>query len=776
MNRVHSRRARNTLSTIFALVAILLVTLATASFAQPVDAASQPTATPGVTPALPPGGVQADVTNPTDQPLVASSKPSPPTATRLTMRPIDWVVLAIPVAIVAAVAVKTRKYVRSVADFMAANRCAGRYLVATAQGEATYGATSVIAQFELFLIAGFTFGWWLQFNNIVWLFILLSGFIIYRYRESRVMTLAQFFEIRYSKAFRVFAGVLAFASGVLAYGIYPAVGARFFIYFCGFPDTIPGTEIQTFVPLMAVLMLPGLLLTTLGGQLTLMVVDCLEGIISLVFYLCVAATLMWLFTWADISHAMTTYTPPNQSLFNPFNSEKNTEFGFWYVMIAIFVAAYGWQSSQVGHGFRSAAINAHEQKMGAILGPWRNEVRTLMLVVLSICVFTFLHHPNYAVGAAATNDSLTNLSPAIAKQMQSPAALGHMLPPVIRGMFAAIMLFALVATDCSMMHSWGTIFVQDIVVPLRKRPLETHQHVNLLRFAVFGVAVFAFMFSWLVPLTQYINMFLAIVGAAFAGAGACIIGGFYWKKGTTAAAWAAMVGAALVSMSGAALTRTWANITYPWLTEHAPGFLSGLDSALRGISKVIPNLGWKVAPDAFFWNGQWIGFFAVVVAIAAYVITTYLTYRTPFDLDRMLHRGQYAIAGENKVVESATKRRKVDFNLLVGITPEFTRTDKAISMSLFGYRIFWFVVFLIVTIWNLVPGWRWSEQTWSSYWHYTAIWLPFALATVLVVWFTYGGLKDIRMLFVRLRSADRNVLDDGTVVGHHNLEDEAKRH
>ena len=79
--------------------------------------------------------------------------------------------------------------------FMAANRCAGRYLVATAQGEASYGAANVIAQFELFLIAGFTFGWWLQFNNIVWLFILLSGFIIYRYRESRVMTLAQFFEV-----------------------------------------------------------------------------------------------------------------------------------------------------------------------------------------------------------------------------------------------------------------------------------------------------------------------------------------------------------------------------------------------------------------------------------------------------------------------------------------------------------------------------------------------------------------------------------------------------
>ena len=49
--------------------------------------------------------------------------------------------------------------------------------------------------------------------------------------------------------------------------------------------------VHVFLPIMILLMLPGVLLTTMGGQLTLMVVDCLEGIISLVFYLCVAVAL-----------------------------------------------------------------------------------------------------------------------------------------------------------------------------------------------------------------------------------------------------------------------------------------------------------------------------------------------------------------------------------------------------------------------------------------------------------------------------------------------------
>lgn len=691
----------------------------------------------------------------------------------MNMHLVDWMVLFVPMAIVTLVAIKTQKYVRSVADFMSASRVAGRYLVATAQGEASYGATNVVATLEQFLIAGFIWAWWLQVNNVVWLFILLSGFIIYRYRESRVMTLAQFFEIRYSKPFRIFAGFLAFFSGILAYGIYPAAGARFFVYFCGFPDVLHlgAHDIPTFLPIMVLLILPGILLTTMGGQLTLMVVDCLEGIISLVFYLCVAGALLWMFTWGDIAAAMNAHLAanPHQSLLNPFDNERNVDFGFWFVMIMIFVNAYGWQSSQVGHGFRSAALNAHEQKMGAILGPWRNEVRTLMLTVLGVCIVAFLHSQQ----GKATMASLGNLDNSLFKQVRSAAALGEMLPTLVRGMFASIMFFALVSTDCTMMHSWGTIFVQDIIVPLRKRPLEMHQHVNLLRWAVVGVAAFAVAFSWWMQTMTYINQFLAVVGGIFAGAGACIIGGFYSRRGTTAGAWSAMIGAALVSVGGLALIQTWKGWTYPWLAMHAPGLLGSADTLLRGISSVVPNLGWHINPDTFVFNGAWINLFAALTAIGAYVGVSWLTYKRDFDLDRMLHRGKYAIEGEYKIVESATKRRKLSFSLLVGITPEFTRTDKAISLSLFYYRIFWFIVFAVVTTWNLIPGWGWPEPWWSNYWHYTAIWLPLTLAAVLVVWFTWGGLRDIHRLFIRLEQVKVNPEDDGTVVGHHNLADES---
>ena len=45
------------------------------------------------------------------------------------------------------------------------------------------------------------------------------------------------------------------------------------------------------------------------------------------------------------------------------------------------------------------------------------------------------------------------------------------------------------------------------------------------------------------------------------------------------------------------------------------------------------------------------------------------------------------------------------------------------------------------------------------------------MTSVTAVWFTWGGVRDIRDLFKRLKSQKINDLDDGTVVGHQNLDE-----
>jgi len=85
------------------------------------------------------------------------------------------------------------------------------------------------------------------------LVMVLAGWVSYRYRETRVFTLAQFFEVRYSKSFRVFAGILGWVSGIINFGIFPAVGARFFVYYCGLPEYVPYLGISSYAFVMLLL-------------------------------------------------------------------------------------------------------------------------------------------------------------------------------------------------------------------------------------------------------------------------------------------------------------------------------------------------------------------------------------------------------------------------------------------------------------------------------------------------------------------------------------------
>jgi SSS family solute:Na+ symporter len=132
----------------------------------------------------------------------------------------------------------------------------------------------------------------------------------------------------------------------------------------------------------------------------------------------------------------------------------------------------------------------------------------------------------------------------------------------------------------------------------------------------------------------------------------------------------------------------------------------------------------------------------------------------------MLHRGKYAIEGPSP--ESA--RRKFSWGGLIGFDREFTRGDKIISASVFVWGMFWFAVFSVMTILYLFNPW--SMSVWTTYWHLYAIVIPIFVGVVTTIWFTWGGTRDLLRLFRDLKSVKRDSLDDGSVVNHHNLNEE----
>ncbi|MEI6422345.1 MAG: sodium:solute symporter, partial [Lentisphaerota bacterium] len=147
---------------------------------------------------------------------------------------IDWTIIVLLLGSLIGITTYAKRYMRSVADFLAANRLAGRYMLTVSGGLS--GAISIIAGWEALYNAGLSSVWWGMIAMPIGLVLCISGFIIYRFRQTRALTLAQFFEMRYSRHFRYFSGSLCWVSGVFNYGIFPLISARAIIYFFGLPE------------------------------------------------------------------------------------------------------------------------------------------------------------------------------------------------------------------------------------------------------------------------------------------------------------------------------------------------------------------------------------------------------------------------------------------------------------------------------------------------------------------------------------------------------------
>jgi SSS family solute:Na+ symporter len=66
---------------------------------------------------------------------------------------------------------------------------------------------------------------------------------------------------------------------------------------------------------------------------------------------------------------------------------------------------------------------------------------------------------------------------------------------------------------------------------------------------------------------------------------------------------------------------------------------------------------------------------------------------------------------------------------------------------------------------------HWPDSAWSTYWHVVGVGVPITVAAIMAFWFSWGGLKDMRDIFRRLSKQKLNDRDDGTVVGHQNLDE-----
>ena len=351
-------------------------------------------------------------------------------------------------------------------------------------------------------------------------------------------------------------------------------------------------------------------------------------------------------------------------------------------------------------------------------------------------------------------------------QLMLPETIKKVLPAGLIGLFALLMLMLMLSTDDSRIFSGAVTTIQDIVLPIYGKSISTQTHLKLLRIMTVVIGIIFFCGSFFMAQLDYINLFCIITTSIWlGGAGPVIIGGLYTRWGTTAGAFASLISGIVISGGGILLQRNWADTVYPWLDKI--GWTEPLGSFLETVSAPFaPYIVWQMEPVKFPINSNELFFISMVFGVLSYIIVSLLTLRKPFDLDKMLHRGKYADSESENTAATSLKEKfslKNLFATFIGIDPHYTKGDKIIAWSVFVYSFIYsfLICFVGVIIWNSFS--RWTLEYWSIYHLIVNLIVPSIIAVISTVWFSIGGIIDMRQMFRDLKARTDDPSDNGAV-------------
>ena len=310
---------------------------------------------------------------------------------------IDWCITIIPMAALIWMAFYSRRYARGVVDYLAAGRIAGRYVISVGDLTAGLSVITLVAGCEQNYQTGFAVGFWGAITAPVGVFIALTGYCMYRWRETRCLSMGQFLEMRYgSKFFRVFCATLRTIAEMVTNAIGPAIATNFFIYYLGLPHKIMicGVNLPCYAIIVALCLILALMFILPGGRISLLITDCVQGLLCYPVFVVIVGYIILNFSWTyDIAPVMWNRVP-GQSFMNPYDVSELRDFNIFALIVSLCGSVLnraGW----IGNDTSGAAKTPHEQKMAGVLGSWRNGFSWMMILLLAIVVIVFMTSPHF---------------------------------------------------------------------------------------------------------------------------------------------------------------------------------------------------------------------------------------------------------------------------------------------------------------------------------------------------------------------------------------------
>src|SRR5262245_3455720 len=176
------------------------------------------------------------------------------------------------IAIAFIVGVTATKRIKNVADFLVAGRQIRFHL-----GVASLVATELgLVTVMYFAEQGFRYGFASFIIGVIWsaayLLIGSTGFVVERVRQLEIITITEYFQLRYSLGVRVLGAVLLVVAGVLSLGVFLKLVAVFLVQFINIP--------VAYIHLtMTILVIVVVVYTVLGGMVSVVVTDFIQFIL-----------------------------------------------------------------------------------------------------------------------------------------------------------------------------------------------------------------------------------------------------------------------------------------------------------------------------------------------------------------------------------------------------------------------------------------------------------------------------------------------------------------
>ena len=437
-----------------------------------------------------------------------------------SFQPLDWVVVVAYFGLLLGIAWWVlRQRQDTASDYFLAGRHVGWFVVGASIFASNIGSEHIVGLAGTGAKTGVVMG---LYELHSWLALLLGWVFIPFYLRSRVFTMPEFLERRYSPAARWFLSLVSLVAYVLTkVSVTVYAGAVVF-------QTLMGVDFWTGA--IVVVVVTGLY-TVLGGMRAVVYTEAVQTVVLILGSAIVtAAGLRALGGWDALVAGA---APGHLNLFQP---ASDPEFPWPAMLIAPpIVGLWYWCTDQYIVQRALAARDETQARRGTI---WAAYLKLLPFFIFLI--------PGVVAHALARTGRLDLPS----ADQAFPAMVMALLPVGLRGLVAAGLLAALMSSLASVFNSCSTLFTMDIYRKLR--PAASERRLVVVGRVATGVVVLSGLL-W-IPLMQGISgelyHYLQSVQAYIAPPIAAVFFlGLFWKRLNATGAMSALVGGFVIGMA-----------------------------------------------------------------------------------------------------------------------------------------------------------------------------------------------------------------------------------